>query len=258
MNLSTPDSDSESEISSPDNKISKKDHYLINTMIKLHDTMDKTSKSKEEKELGFKRLELHCKKLILNASAVTPFTTEASTPTKFYSTFLSKKSQFKAKDMLIHRFHIAKIAFNPNSTFITNLWNSKFFWLLPDSPSGSSIFYCPETKSMNTFELQIERNLALVNKVNNSDIEKLAKQKISLPTSLMELVWSTQNFHAVISLCFGLNYNQLLYTSMQSSKPYFFAKYNALQIHWHSCSFPPDRSLVNDNIFRMSDTQDSI
>jgi hypothetical protein len=55
----TDDTDDASEISSPENKVSKKDHYLINTMIKLHDTMDKSSKSKEDKEPGFKRLESH-------------------------------------------------------------------------------------------------------------------------------------------------------------------------------------------------------
>jgi len=75
-NPSTPNSDSDSKISSPDNIISKKDHYLINTMIKLHDTMDKSLKTKEEKEPGFKHLESHRKK-ILNASASSPFPTEA-------------------------------------------------------------------------------------------------------------------------------------------------------------------------------------
>jgi len=95
--------------------------------------------------------------LILNASSIPPFTTEASHPTEFYTAFLSKKSQFKAKDILIHRFQIDKLAFNPNSTFITNLWNSEFFWLLPDSPSGISIFYCPEIKSTHTFKLERER-----------------------------------------------------------------------------------------------------
>jgi len=86
----------------------------------------------------------------------------------------------------MHRFHADKIAFNPNSTFVTNLWNSKFFWILPDSPSGISIFYCTETKSNNNFELEKERSLALVDKINAADIEKLAKQKISLPLSLMD------------------------------------------------------------------------
>jgi hypothetical protein len=180
--------------------------------------------------------------------------------------------------MSIHRFHTDKIAFNPTTTFITNLWNSEFFWILLDSPSGISIFYCLETKSLNTFELERDRNLALADKVNNSDLKKLAKQKIFLPTSLMDLVWSTQNFHAVIALCFGheshsasflqnwidhMYENRLLYTSLQPSNPYFFAKVmfttnNALQIQWHSCSSAPNRSSVNDNILHMTDTQDLI
>jgi hypothetical protein len=134
---STPDSDSESGVSSPELKMSKKDNYLINTMIKLHDTMDKSSRSKEEKEPGFNRLEAHRKNLILNASAIPPFTKAADNPTEFYTSFLSKKSQLKAKDMLMHRFHTDKVAFNPNPTFITNLWNSEFFWILPDHPSGN-------------------------------------------------------------------------------------------------------------------------
>ncbi len=152
----TDDSESETSISSPDRKISRKDNYLINTMLKIHDAMDKNAKNKEEKDPGFMRLELHCKKLILNASALPPFDSEASSPTEFYQSFLAKKSQFKAKDMLVHRFQIDKIAFNPNPTFITNLWNCEFFWLLPDSMSGVSIFYCQETKASNAFELEKE------------------------------------------------------------------------------------------------------
>jgi hypothetical protein len=138
-NSTTNESDNNASVSSPQRKVSRKDDFLINTMIKLHETMDKSSKIKEEKDPGFNRLELHWKKLILHASAVPPFDTEAPSPTEFYQSFLSKKSQFKAKDMLVHRFLFNKIAFNPNPTFVSNLWNAKFFWLLPDSPSGISI-----------------------------------------------------------------------------------------------------------------------
>jgi hypothetical protein len=63
-------------------------------------------------------------------------------------------------------------------------------------------FYCQETKSMNATELEKEGYLALANKVKATDIEKLSKQKMYLPTSIMDLVWMVQNFHAVISLCF--------------------------------------------------------
>jgi len=121
----------------------------IRAMLKLHDTMDKNYKEKSEKEPGFARLEEHRKNLILNASALPPYKKKAATATEFYSTFLAKKSQFKAKDMLVHQLHSEKIAFNPSSSFTSNLWNCEFFWLLPDTPSGVSIFYCPETKSTN-------------------------------------------------------------------------------------------------------------
>jgi hypothetical protein len=229
-------------------------------MIKLHETMDKNSKNKEDKDPGFGRLESHRKKLILHASAVPPFDSEASNPTEFYTSFLAKKSQFKAKDMLVHRFHTDRIAFNPNPTFITNLWNCEFFWLLPDYPSGISIFYCQETKSSNAHELEKERYLSLVDKVKATDIEKLSKQKMFLPTTIMDLVWMTQNFNAVISLCFGpdshssiflkdwtnhIYDNRLIYSSIYASDPTFYAKIlftidNALQIHWRSCASATD------------------
>jgi hypothetical protein len=55
----------------------------------------------------------------------------------------------------------------------------------------------------------------------------------------------------------------VLYSSIQTSDPYFFAKVlfaidNALQIHWRSCSSAVDRSSVNDRILLMSGSQDSI
>jgi len=195
--------ESEDSIVSPDQKISRKDQYFIHTLLKIHDTMDKSYKEKSEKEPGFARLEDHRKNLILNASALPPYNWKAKKPTEFYSTFLAKKSQFKAKDMLVHQLHSEKISFNPSSTFVNNLWNCEFFWLLPDSPSGVSIFFCPETKSSNASDIEKERLLALADKVNISDVEKLSKQKLYLPTSVMDLVWMTQNLHAVLKLCFG-------------------------------------------------------
>jgi hypothetical protein len=251
-------------------------------MLKLHETMDKNqlkqSIEKEEKEPGFNRLESYRKNLILNASATPPFDVPALKPTKFYNTFLSKKSQFKAKEMMTHRFHLDKIAFNLSTAFISNLWNSDFFWILPDSPSGVSIFFCPETKSINAFELEKERNFALTDKVKAGDIEKLTKQRLYLPTTVMDMVWMMQNFLCIISLCFGkhslsatflkdwadhMYENQLIYASLQASDPSFFAKVifaidNALQIHWRSCSNTEDRLSVNDQVLLMSDTQESI
>jgi len=167
------------EISSPERKVSRKDHFIINTMLKLHESMDKNNLKqtleKEEKEPGYSKLEPYHKNLILNASATPPFDVKANKPTKFYTTFLSKKSQFKAKDMILQRFHLDKIAFIPSTSFIANLWNCNFFWTLPDSPSGVSIYYCPETKSINASDLEKERNFALADKVKIGDIDRLAE-----------------------------------------------------------------------------------
>jgi hypothetical protein len=95
-------SDSEDDASSPEHKISKKDRVFLSTMLKISDAMDKNDKEKSDKEPGFSRLEEHRKNLILNASALPPYDTSAPQPTEFLTTFLAKKSQFKAKDMILH------------------------------------------------------------------------------------------------------------------------------------------------------------
>jgi hypothetical protein len=70
---------------------------------------------------------------------------------------MAKKSQFKAKEALLHRLNIDKISFNPSASFVANLWNCEFFWILPDSPSGISIFFCPESKSINAQDMNNNR-----------------------------------------------------------------------------------------------------
>jgi hypothetical protein len=82
--------------------------------------------------------------------------------------------------------------------------------------------------------------LALADKVNLSDIEKLAKQKLYIPNTVMDMVWMMQNFHAVIKFCFGpkahstvflcewadhIYENQNMYMTQHSSDPYFFGSY---------------------------------
>ncbi len=278
-----PDSHSDDDqVDSPASKISRRDHYFINTMLKLHESVDKsllrTTSEREEKDPGFNRLEPHKKNLILNASATPPYETSLNEPTEFYTQFLSKKTQFKAKEMLLHRLSIDNIAYNPNATFVSCLWNCEFLWLLPDSPSGISIFFCPESKSLNSSELERERNFALADKIKQSDLDKLSKQKLTLPTTIMDMVWMTQNLHAIVSLCFGDNShsanflhdwashmykNRLMYTSLQGTDPAFYAKVlfaidNALQTHWKSCCENIDRLSVNDRVLMMNDAQDSI
>jgi hypothetical protein len=97
----------------------------------------------------------------------------------------------KAKEMTSQKFHLNKVAFNPSSSFIANLWDSDFFWILPDCPSGVSIFFCPETKSLNASELEKKRNFAMTDKVKAVEIEKLTKQKLFLLNNIMDMVCMT-------------------------------------------------------------------
>jgi hypothetical protein len=95
--------DDDSSDSNPAQKISRtdKDNYFINTMLKIHESVDKSlSKSateREEKEPGFNKLEPHKRNLILNASAVPPFDSPASDPTENYSTFFEKENSIQIK-----------------------------------------------------------------------------------------------------------------------------------------------------------------
>jgi len=104
--------------------------------------------------------------------------------------------------------------------------------LLPDTPSGVSIFFCPETKSARAYDNEKDRLLALADKVNLSVIGKLVKQKLYIPNTIMDI-------------------------------PSFFAKVlyaidHSLQKHWHSFSNSDDRLFVNNNVLRMHEVQESI
>ncbi len=271
-----------SDESTHSQKVSRTDEHLLSTMLKIHESFDnnfaKSDREKEEKEPGFKRLEPHKKNLILNASATPPFDTQAKEPSEFYKAFLQKKTQFKAKEFLVHRLQVDNIALHPSSTFAAGLWNCDFLWLTPDLPSGVSIFFCPEISSLNSYEIEKDRNLALVDKIKPTDIDKISKEKFSLPETVMDMVWLTQNFHAVVSLCFGLSShsakflkdwgnhmysNRLMYKSLQASDNTFFAQVlfcidRALQIHWKSCCECSDRDSVNDRVLLMSEKRDLI
>jgi hypothetical protein len=187
--LDTDESSYDAQSTSPDHKVSRKDHFFINTMLKLHDTMDrsilKQNKDKAERKPGFTCLEQHREKLILNSSAIQ---NPANAPTEFFTSFLIKNANPKAKEMMTHRYHLDKVAFKPNATFITDLWNGDFFWILPYSPSGVSIFFCPETKSLNASELEKEWNFAMEDEIKAGEIRKLSKQKFYLPPNIMDMV----------------------------------------------------------------------
>jgi len=113
----------------------------------------------------------------------------------------------------------------------------------------------------------------VIDKIKHYDLEKIAKENFSFPESIMDLVWLTQNYQAVISLCFGalslsakflkewaehMYSNRLMYKSLQASNNLFFSQIlfcidRALQIHWRSCCECNDHDSVNDRVLFMSD-----
>jgi hypothetical protein len=154
-------------------------------MLKIHELVNKllrNASEREEKEPSFKKLEPHKKQLILNVSAIPPYDSSSLEPTKFYSQFLAKKSQFKAKEMLLNRLSIEDITFNPNTNFVSCLWNCEFLWILPDSPSGISIYFCPKAKSLNASDLEKEKTLP--NPYHHRLWKKLTNWKKSIKTKI--------------------------------------------------------------------------
>jgi hypothetical protein len=72
-----------------------------------------------------------------------------------------------------------------------------------------------------------------------TDLEKLFKQNLYLPTSVMDMVFMVQNFHTILSLCFGKNShsasfllgwcnhmfeNRQMYSSLHAANNQFFTK----------------------------------
>ncbi len=260
---------------------SLKDRHVIQTLLKISDTMDqnslKASEDREKKDPGFQKLDNHRQLLILNASASEPFDDKATSPTPFYRDFLVKKTQFKAREMLLHRLNQENILFLPSAAFAGHLYNANWLWPTPANPSGISIFFSPEPTSA-SITTDPDRGLALLDKVERADISKLTKEKFEFPSSVINAIFMLQNFRAIIALCFGENSNSALcvknwvshmmkhrqmYHSCQESdhtflSQVFFAIDRALQIHWRSCADNSTGSNVNDRILFMDDSQSNI
>jgi hypothetical protein len=100
------------------------------------------------------------------------------------------------------KLSIDSILFHPTTQMVSCLWSGDFMWIIPDHPSSVSVFFCPEIPMVNSIELEKDRTFALADKVKHGDLEKMMKQKFTLPLNIMEMVWMTQNFHSIVSLCF--------------------------------------------------------
>jgi hypothetical protein len=123
-----------------------------------------------------------------------------------------------------------------------------------------------------------EKGLSLLDKIEKSDINKLTKQTMTLPTGNMNSYLMVKKIKAIIDLCFGeesqsaiclqswcdhIFDNCQLYMGWEESDPSFYSKVlcaidKSLQIHWKSCYDCPDRSSVNDKILFMQKIQTDI
>lgn len=102
----------------------------------------------------------------------------------------------------MHHLTLENVLFQPSPAFAANLYSADWVWLIPDKPSGISIFFCPDSSSAPQYITDYEKGLALLEKIEKSDVTKLIKQSITLPPSVINAVFMLQNLKAVIDLCF--------------------------------------------------------
>lgn len=205
--------------------------------IELTTTSIDQLRKKRRKNQALTDLSLTKKNLIINASTLSLWF-ESQWANWIFWTLPTEKTQFKAKELKVHRLKIDNISFYPTTFFIACPWNSDFIWLTLDFPSGISIFFCPKVSSINSSEIEKDHNLALIDKVKLGNVAKLSKQKFSFPELIMELIWLIQNLHTILSLCFGpsshsakflkdwanhMYSKRLMYESVQASDTTFFS-----------------------------------
>ncbi len=163
---------------------------------------------------------------------------------------------------------------HPISRLAGHLYNANWLWPSPATPSGISIFFCPQTTSTGNAP-DYDRSLALLEKVERSDLHKLTKEKYEFPTSVINAIFMLQNFGAILSLCFGtasqsaiciqgwirhmMKHRPMYHSCHESDHTFlsqvFFSIDRALQIHWLFCGDNSNRSNVNDRILFMQDAQ---
>jgi hypothetical protein len=109
---------------------------------------------------------------------------------------LKKSTIFRAKDTLQQAIKTNKeIVFFPSTAFTSKLYTVDLLWLSPDAPSGISLFYCAE--SLNN---ESDQGYALLDKIDSSDISKVSKQTLEIPTNYSSALWMIKNLQVVLNL----------------------------------------------------------
>jgi hypothetical protein len=163
------------------------------------DTLEAThihAKKKDEKnENSFSKLSPHQKQMILNASALYPFTEATDTPTEFCESILTKKSAFKAKQLTEHELSTMSIkCFKESPALTASIWIGNLIF---------QITVCPERLHNNTKERELKKDLWMDEKHIRSDIQILSKTTNQVPDGIIEAYALVLNFKTLFQLLLG-------------------------------------------------------
>jgi hypothetical protein len=260
---------------------SARDTIFIQAFTEMKETMESNRKGVtsiiEEKEKGFDKLDESFKNLILNASSEAPYDTKASEPSEFVKQFYKAKNLGRARTTVENFLFKDNCQWQVNQPLITALWSAHILWDRPEFPSNLSIFFCGDAP-LGSNSSYVPKALGLQEKIEHTDLPKLIKQNIFVPTSIWEAIISLKNYLALITLLFTddsrlvvminswvdhLLSNMRIYEFAHQTDAKFipallFRIDKAAMLFLRSCQITDDRKKVNDKILNMEASMQSI
>jgi len=252
------------------------DDQLMLTFESMHEFFEDNKKDqcedqayKETKKPSFKHLGAQIKHIILFASAPKPYHEPSTKCTPFAALFLEEAIISKAATTLQQELNGRNINFVVSQSLVTALFLGHFTWSCPDFPLNLSIFYCEKPAQVGYSNVDYQaKAFMLQDGVDKSDLLKAIKQSIHIPSSFMDGLAMSRNFHALLALFFGdesqvakvmsawighmLKWEAVNKTK-QSDDPAFvtqvlFAIDSMVKLHLDSCQHAKSMDDVNDKI----------
>jgi hypothetical protein len=81
-----------------------------------------------------------------------------------------------------------KIYFCPSSAFAAYLYSAVCIWEKPKTPTGISVFLCPESSSIFTSYNDYEKALIMLNKIECQDVKCPMSQSLVILDSVMNAI----------------------------------------------------------------------
>ena len=164
-----------------------------------------------------------------------------------------------------------------NQPLITALWSAHLTWDRPEFPSNLSIFFCGDAP-LGPNSSYIPKTLSLLEKVDHTDLPKLIKQNIMVPTSIWQAIISLKNCLALITLLFTENSHLVLMINnwidhlISNMRIYEYAHQSdinfipallfridkAAMLFLRSCHVTDNRADINDKVLNMESSMQSI